>query len=133
MPDGDARVDPLSDIDAGLRADIRLGKQLGDTLVRKHGDGLLDTVERIRTLSRRLRNEQAEVSHELAGLLRRMDGELAVQVVRAFTVYFHPANIIKQVHRVEDLRVEGRAGERGIEDCLIALVDGASHRTTWCP
>ena len=117
------KTDPMDAIDAGLRADIRrLGRQLGNTLVRQHGDELLEAVERIRTLSRRLRGEQAEVSHELAGLLRRMDAGFAVQVVRAFTVYFHLANVIEQVHRVEDLNVEGHAGERGIEDCLVTLV-----------
>ena len=125
MPDIVTRIDPLAAVDAGLRADIRrLGRQLGDTLVQQHGEGLLDAVERIRTLSRRLRTEQAEVSHELAGLLRGMDLEFAVQIVRAFTVYFHLANIIEQVHRVEDLSVEGHARERGIEDCLVTLVEG---------
>ena len=112
-------------IDAGLRSDIRrLGRQLGDTLVQQHGKGLLDAVERVRTLSRRLRHEQAEVSLELADLLRRLDLEFAEQLVRAFTVYFHLANIIEQVHRVEDLNVEGHTPERGIEEGLVALVEG---------
>ena len=111
-------------VDAGLRADIgRLGRQLGGTLVHQHGQQLLDSVERVRTLSRRLRLEQAEVSHELTGLLRNMDLEFAVQMVRAFTVYFHLANIIEQVHRVEDLNVEGHTPERGFEECLVSLVE----------
>ncbi len=125
----DSRIEPdtpgsINIIDAGLRADIRrLGRQLGATLAQQHGEGLLDTVERIRTLSRRLPIERAEVSRELADLLHRMELGFAVQVVRAFTVYFHLANIIEQVHRVEDLRVEGHTPERGIEDCLVTLVE----------
>ena len=125
MAETPPRTDPLDAIDAGLRADIRrLARQLGTTLVHQHGRGLLDSVERVRTLSRRLRLEQAEVSHELAALLRNMDLEFAVQMVRAFTVYFHLANIIEQVHRVEDLNVEGHTPEQGFEQCLVALVEG---------
>ena len=124
MTDVVTRIDPLDVVDAGLRADIRrLGRQLGATLVHQHGRELLDSVERVRALSRRLRHEQADVSHELSSLLQNMDIGFAVQVVRAFTVYFHLANIIEQVHRVEDLHVEGHAPEQGIEECLIGLVE----------
>ena len=124
MPEIAPRVDPLDVIDAGLRADIRrLGRQLGTTLVHQHGSELLESVERVRTLSRRLRLEQAEVSDELAALLRNMDLDFAVEMVRAFTVYFHLANIIEQVHRVEDLNVEGHTPEQGFEECLTTLVE----------
>ena len=124
MTDLVARIDPSELIDAGLRADIRrLGRQLGATLASQHGRELLDSVERIRALSRRLRLEQAEVSGELSALLRNMDLEFAVQVVRAFTVYFHLANIIEQVHRIEDLNVAGHTPEHGLEECLITLVE----------
>ena len=124
MTDVVTRIDPSDLIDAGLRSDIRrLGRQLGATLVSQHGPELLDSVERVRTLSRRLRHEQADVSRELSSLLQNMDLGFAVQVVRAFTVYFHLANIIEQVHRVEDLNVEGHTPEQGIEECLIGLVE----------
>ena len=46
--------------DAALRADIRrLGHQLGDTLIRQHGKDLLDTVEEVRHLAQRLRQNAA--------------------------------------------------------------------------
>ena len=110
--------------DADLRADIRrLGRQLGDTLVRQHGRELLHSVERVRTLSRRLRSAQVEVSHELAELLREVDLDTALQLARAFTVYFHLANVTEQVHRVEDLNAEGHTLERGFEKSLVALVE----------
>ena len=118
------RTDPLDVIDAGLRADIRrLGRQLGATLTSQHGRELLDSVERVRTLSRRLGLERADVSQELSSLLRSMDLEFAVQMVRAFTVYFHLANIIEQVHRVEDLNVDGHTPEHGFEECVTTLVE----------
>ena len=110
--------------DADLRADIRrLGRQLGDTLVRQHGQELLHSVERVRTLSRRLRSAQVEVSHELAELLREVDLETALQLAKAFTVYFHLANVTEQVYRVEDLNAEGDTLERGFEESLVALVE----------
>ncbi len=83
--------------DAELRADIRrLGHQLGRTLVRQHGRELLDDVERVRTLSRRLRRSSVstETSRELAELLTDTDLEQAMRLVRAFTVYFHLANVL---------------------------------------
>ncbi|MXZ68768.1 MAG: phosphoenolpyruvate carboxylase [Acidimicrobiia bacterium] len=110
--------------DADLRADIRrLGRQLGDTLVRQHGEELLHSVERVRTLSRRLRSAHVEASHELAELLREVDLEHALQLAKAFTVYFHLANVTEQVHRVEDLNAEGDTLERGFEESLVALVE----------
>ena len=100
--------------DAALRADIRrLGHQLGDTLVRQHGQALLDTVEEVRHLAQRLRQAGGPtgVTAELTDLLAGLDGDRAIHLVRAFTVYFHLANIAEQEHRIEDLNVGGsRAG-----------------------
>ena len=100
--------------DAALRADIRrLGHQLGDTLVRQHGQALLDTVEEVRHLAQRLRQPGGPtgVTAELTDLLAGLDGDRAIHLVRAFTVYFHLANIAEQEHRIEDLNVGGtRAG-----------------------
>ena len=129
MPGPSHRTSSPEPADADLRADVRrLGRQLGETLVRQHGQGLLDSVERVRTLSRRLRSAHVEVSHELAELLREMDLEHALQLAKAFTVYFHLANATEQVHRVEDHRVEelsaeGQTAERGFEESLFALVE----------
>ena len=100
--------------DAALRADIRrLGHQLGDTLIRQHGQALLDTVEEVRHLAQRLRQAGSPtgVTAELTDLLAGLDGDRAIHLVRAFTVYFHLANIAEQEHRIEDLNVGGaRAG-----------------------
>lgn len=119
-----AEGDPLEAVDAELRADIRrLGRQLGDTLVRQHGEGLLEAVEAVRTLSRRLRLAESDASRELAELLAGVDPEQASRLVGAFTVYFHLANVTEQVHRVEDMNAEGATPERRFEETLRALVD----------
>ncbi|MYI36875.1 MAG: hypothetical protein F4118_10680, partial [Acidimicrobiaceae bacterium] len=60
---------PLGELDSALRGDIRrIGAQLGDTLVRQHGPGLLERVEQVRGLARGLRRSD-EDSTALAELL----------------------------------------------------------------
>ena len=126
---GGAETDPLEVMDAELWADIRrLGRQLGDTLVRQHGEGLLEAVEAVRTLSRRLRLAESDASRELAELLAGVDPELASRLVGAFTVYFHLANVTEQVHRVEDMNADGATPERRFEETLRALTDSGSRR-----
>ena len=69
-----------------LRADIRLvTTMLGETLVRNEGQELFDLVERVRASS----VEEVELP----------DLATTIRVVRAFTSYFHLANVTEQVHR----------------------------------
>ena len=91
--------------DAGLRRDIReLGALLGRTLVRQEGEQLLDLVERTRAL---IRSDRAEA----AALLTGLDPPAATRLVRAFTTYFHLANVAEQVHRGRELaRLRERDG-----------------------
>ncbi|MEU5049496.1 phosphoenolpyruvate carboxylase [Streptomyces sp. NPDC021096] len=85
---------------AALRADIRrLGDLLGETLVRQEGDELLDLVERVRALTR----TDGEAAAELLGTT---DPQTAAKLVRAFSTYFHLANVTEQVHRGRELRAK---------------------------
>ncbi|GHJ39640.1 phosphoenolpyruvate carboxylase [Streptomyces sp. TS71-3] len=91
---------------AELRADIRrLGDLLGETLVRQDGPELLELVERVRRLTR----EDGEAA---ARLLGETDLLTAAKLVRAFSTYFHLANVTEQVHRGRELRAR-RAAEGG--------------------
>ncbi len=91
------------DTDALLRADIRrLGSQLGDALIRQHGPELLELVERVRTLTKEGRSSGGEFQ-ELDQLLRSLDIEQTINLVRAFSAYFYLANVAEQTHRVGDL------------------------------
>jgi phosphoenolpyruvate carboxylase len=84
--------------DAALRADIRrLGGLLGQTLVRQEGQALLDLVEEVRAL---VRSEPARA----AGRLAALDVVTGTKLARAFSTYFHLANITEQVHRARELR-----------------------------
>src|SRR5262245_26449337 len=87
-----------SGADAALRADIRrLGTLLGQSLVRQDGQPLLDLVEEVRAL---VRAEPEGAVERLSGL----DVVAGTQLARAFSTYFHLANITEQVHRARDLR-----------------------------
>ncbi|WP_394814009.1 phosphoenolpyruvate carboxylase [Streptomyces litchfieldiae] len=91
---------------SALRADIRrLGDLLGETLVRQDGPELLDLVERVRALTR----SDGEAA---ARLLGETDLATAAKLVRAFSTYFHLANVTEQVHRGRELR-ERRAVQGG--------------------
>jgi phosphoenolpyruvate carboxylase len=82
---------------AALRRDIReLGNLLGRTLVRQEGQELLDLVERIRQSVRSNRDAAA-------ALLADVDAATATKLVRAFSTYFHLANVAEQVHRGREL------------------------------
>jgi phosphoenolpyruvate carboxylase len=70
---------------------------LGQTLVRQEGPALLDLVEEVRALVR----SQPEAA---ADRLAELDVATGTKLARAFSTYFHLANIIEQVHRARDLR-----------------------------
>lgn len=92
---------------SALRADIRrLGDLLGETLVRQEGPELLELVERVRALTR-------SDGPAAAALLARTDLETATKLVRAFSTYFHLANVTEQVHRGHELSAR-RAADGGI-------------------
>ena len=87
--------------DASLRSDVRaLGELLGKSLIRQEGPALLDLVEKVRAA---VRNGQGEAE------LKVVSVDQAVQLVRAFSTYFHLANVAEQVHRsrvLENKRTE---------------------------
>ena len=109
--------------DADLRADVRrLGDLLGQTLVRQEGPELLALVEQVRKAVR---------EGDGVELLASLSLEDSVQLVRAFSTYFHLANVAEQVHRsrvIADSRVEGgswiaRAVDK-IETALLSQTPG---------
>jgi phosphoenolpyruvate carboxylase len=86
---------PIAADDAALRSDVRrLGDLLGQTLVRQEGPELLALVEEVRKAVRE--GSGAEI-------LAQLSVEDSVQLVRAFSTYFHLANVAEQVHRARVL------------------------------
>ncbi|WP_338672308.1 phosphoenolpyruvate carboxylase [Streptomyces sp. SCSIO 30461] len=114
-------ADNTSNASAELRSDIRrLGDLLGETLVRQEGPDLLDLVERVRALTR----TDGEAA---AALLGDTDLETAAKLVRAFSTYFHLANVTEQVHRGRELR-ERRAAEGGLLSRTADMLKDADPR-----
>ncbi len=89
---------PGIDDTAALRGDIRvLGELLGATLVRQDSAALLELVERVRRSARRDPGATSE-------LLDSVDLPTAIRLARAFSTYFHLANVAEQVHRSREQR-----------------------------
>src|SRR5690606_30721543 len=74
----------------------RLGALLGETLARQEGQALLDLVEEVRAL---VRSDPDAAAARLAA----MDVPTGTKLARAFSSYFHLANITEQVHRAREL------------------------------
>jgi phosphoenolpyruvate carboxylase len=90
-----------------LRDDVRmLGELLGETLRLRGGEGLFDTVERVRALAKR-------DAGALPDVLREMPVHAAVPVARAFSHFLMLANIAEQHHRIRRRRHYLRDGSPG--------------------
>ena len=94
------------DVPAPLRDDVRLlGGLLGTVLRETGGQDLLDDVERLRELA--IAAYDDTTGEALAAAEELVEGltiERAEQVARAFTCYFHLANLAEEYHRVRVLR-----------------------------
>lgn len=88
-----------------LRYDVRLlGELLGRVIRESGGDDLFDDVERVRALTIRAHDEQDMTAlAEAEALIESFSLERAEQVARAFTCYFHLANLAEEFHRVRVL------------------------------
>ncbi|GMR02000.1 MAG: phosphoenolpyruvate carboxylase [Acidimicrobiia bacterium] len=116
----------LEERDAALRADIRrLGNQLGDSLVRQEGPELLDLVEEVRAIARRLTGSgPVEADDALDALLGGLDLATLSTLVRAFTAYFYLANVAEQTHRLDELAARTRR-QRGWLESTVDQIEAA--------
>lgn len=138
MPEQDNRREK----DAPLRHDIRtLGNALGQAIQRYGGHTVFDTVERLRNNCKRLRdcaerlpyvsddeaaqlqNEIQKLDQEIVQLVDSCSLETAIDVIRAFTVYFHLVNTAEQYHRIRRRRdYEANNQNRPQRGSLAALI-----------
>ncbi|MDR2723356.1 MAG: phosphoenolpyruvate carboxylase [Cellulomonadaceae bacterium] len=103
------RVVARYEVPDSLRDDIRLlGRLLGVILKESGGQELLADVERLRELTIRAYGSHDTAALEAAtALVDSFTVERADQVARAFTAYFHLANLAEEFHRVRMLRLSG--------------------------
>jgi len=94
--------DPIS---PELRADVRrVSTLLGQSLVRHHGQALLDQVEHVRVQTKSSKAGDADAAESVKEILADLPLDQATDLVRAFAAYFHLANAAEQVHRVRGLK-----------------------------
>jgi phosphoenolpyruvate carboxylase len=111
LPTTTAPVAP--DSSAPLRRDVRLlGDLLGRIIVEQRDEALLEVEERIRLLSRELRQDPAgDVERtQLHELVAGLDGATRADVLRSFSLYFQLVNLAEQVHRIRRRRLHEHAG-----------------------
>ena len=89
-----------------LRKEVKmLGNILGEILIYQGGNELFDTVERIRIMCKSLRlHVEDETYHELKREIASLSPDMRMQVIRAFSVYFHLINAAEQNHRIRRRR-----------------------------
>ena len=105
--------------DALLRSDVRrLGDLLGQSLVRQEGPELLDLVEKVRKAVR----DSGEDA-----LLEKITDDQAVDLVRAFSTYFHLANVAEQVHRSRVLAEARRDGKSWLTRAVDKIIEAQKN------
>ncbi len=114
-------------VNAPLRDNVRLlGDLLGECLRQQAGDGLFDTIERIRKASVATRGEQGAPLSSLRELLSPLDDDTLLEVARAFSQFLNLSNIAEQHHRERLHRQHQRypgdpGGDQGLLDVLARL------------
>ncbi len=120
MPEQERRTEK----DAPLRHDIRtLGDALGRAILLHDGSQVFDTEEMLRLKCKRLRDYSERLAYateseytrlkeeiivldkQIRDIIENCDLDTAIDVIRAFTVYFHLVNTAEQYHRIRRRRV----------------------------
>ena len=112
-------------LDRSLRSDVRLlGDTLGRVLVEQEGNETYRLEEQIRGLARRGRDGDAAASRSLATAIAALPVSTQAVILRAFTMYFHLANIAEQHHRVRrrrEIEREGGTLRESLDEALALL------------
>jgi len=101
--------------DLDLRSDVRrLGDLLGQSLVRQESPELLALVEKVRKAVR---------EGDGAAALEGLTDDQEILLVRAFSTYFHLANVAEQVHRARELAADRVNGGSWISRAIDRIID----------
>ena len=93
-----------------LSAEIRrLGRILGETIVKLEGQSTLDLEEKLRLLAKSSRSGDAQAERALRDAVQKLTVSEAARMAMAFTVYFELVNLAEETHRVRLLRQRRRA------------------------
>ncbi|MFF0774473.1 phosphoenolpyruvate carboxylase [Nonomuraea wenchangensis] len=113
-----------------LRHDVRLlGKLLGQVLAEQGGEDLLADVERLRKAVIAARRGTVSAD-EISAMVAGWEIERAVEVARAFTCYFHLANLAEEHYRIRTLRERDTEGRVQRESLAQAVQELGHERVT---
>ncbi|MEV0591837.1 phosphoenolpyruvate carboxylase [Nonomuraea cavernae] len=111
-----------------LRNDVRLlGKLLGQVIAEQGGDDLLADVERLRKAVIAARRGETSAD-EITAMVAEWEIDRAVQIARAFTCYFHLANLAEEHYRIRTLRERDTEGGVQRESLAQAVDELGSER-----
>lgn len=86
--------------DKNLSRNIKeLGFILGDVLKEQEGDDLFNTVEKLRSLTKVLRDETGTET-KIKNIVNRLDLQKSHNVIKAFAIYFILVNAADEVHKI---------------------------------
>src|SRR6478735_2679807 len=117
------RFEAEQEIPERMRADVSmLGSLLGRVLRESGSPGLYDDVERLRIATIQAYTDETPEAFERAAVIAdSFSIQRADEVARAFTVYFHLANLIEEHQRVRILRErDGRPEREDATDSVAA-------------
>ncbi|MER5424612.1 phosphoenolpyruvate carboxylase [Streptosporangium roseum] len=124
------RSSAVTEMPDELRADVRLlGELLGQVIAEYGGDDLLADVERLRKAVIAARRGKVSVD-EITAMVAEWPVERAVQIARAFTCYFHLANLAEEHFRIRTLRVRDTGEEPLPESLAQAVQELGGERVT---
>jgi phosphoenolpyruvate carboxylase len=82
----------------------RLGRILGEVIVKLEGKAIFDLEEKLRLLAKSSRTGDTRAERELENVVRKLSVPEAASMAMAFTVYFELVNLAEETHRVRLLR-----------------------------
>jgi phosphoenolpyruvate carboxylase len=116
----DRRAADSQHVPAAMRHDVRLlGELLGQVIGESDGPDLLDDVEELRhrVIAARSFDAADNADDDIAALVAGWPLARAAAVARAFTVYFHLANLAEEHQRIRTLR-ERDTGAQPVRESL---------------
>jgi phosphoenolpyruvate carboxylase len=116
------------DTNASLRARVtNLGRLVGDVLRTRARPRTFEYVEQLRALTRRKRSDPASVQeYEIDEILDALSLDDAVDVIRAFGLYFQMVNLAEELHREHRRRERAIAGDPPQRGSIETLPDAAA-------
>ena len=124
-------VTPISDDqDMQLREDIRhLGRILGDTVRKQHGDAIFNLIEQVRQNSVRFgRDQDLQGKHDFEVMLNSLSNDHMVKLVRAFSYFSHLTNIAEDQHQIRRTRAHLIAGSKPKQGSLEHTIGALQER-----